>query len=283
MGKLIDVSLSATKKAANKRIVTRLTELLTATDALSIRGEYKLWIYRNYILSLLRFHLSIDAVTQSTISMTTRHLEKWLHLPRSATRVILYYSGVCCPSVSYISREAKLNLLSCVNASSDPQLHELGLHLQLGKDFLQVQGNDYSILTAAKKQLTDFPFARSLYLTAKRQLSEETKSCCENHLQTLSVQCKFNDSAKLEATCGSWNCLLSGFHPGRLSFLLRASSDTLPTEVNLRRWKIQCNASCVLCDSARPTTAHILSGCPVALDQNGYTYWHNLALQCLAY
>ena len=62
-----------------------------------------------------------------------------------------------------------------------------------------------------------------------------------------------------------------------------ASSDTLPTEVNLRRWKIQCNARCILCDSARPTTAHILSGCPVALDQNRYTYWHNLALQCLAY
>ena len=163
LGKLIDVSLSATKKAANNRIITRLTELLTATDALSIRGEYKLWIYRNHILSLLHFHRSIDAVTQSTISklesMATHHLKKWLHLPRSATQVILYYPGVCCPSVSYISREAKLNLLSCVNTSSDPQLHELGLHLQLGKDFLQVQGNDYSILTAAKKQLTDFPFA----------------------------------------------------------------------------------------------------------------------------
>jgi len=126
-------------------------------------------------------------------------------------------------------------LLSCVSASSDPQLHELGLHLQLGKDFLQVQDNNYSILTAAKKQLTDFPFARSLYLKAKHQLSDETKSRYENHLQTLSVQGKFNDSAKLEATCGSWNRLLSGFHPGQLSFLLRASSDTLPTEVNLSR------------------------------------------------
>ena len=94
LGKLIDVSLSATKKAANKRMITRLTELLTATDVLSVRGEYKLWIYRNYILSLLRFHLSVDAVTQSAISkmesMVMRYLKKWLHLPRSATKVILY-------------------------------------------------------------------------------------------------------------------------------------------------------------------------------------------------
>jgi len=49
LGKLINVSLCATKKAANKRVIACLTELLAATDVLSIRGEYKLWIYRNYI------------------------------------------------------------------------------------------------------------------------------------------------------------------------------------------------------------------------------------------
>ena len=51
LGKIIDVPLSATKKAASKSMVCRLTDLLTATDSLPIRGEYKLWIYRNYIIS----------------------------------------------------------------------------------------------------------------------------------------------------------------------------------------------------------------------------------------
>ena len=32
---------------------------------------------------------------------------------------------------------------------------------------------------------------------------------------------------------------MSGFHPGQLSFLLWAASDTLPTPVNLRRWQFQ--------------------------------------------
>ena len=36
------------------------------------------------------------------------------------------------------------------------------------------------------------------------------------------------------------------------------------TSVNLRRWHIQCGVRCALCDSPRPTTAHVLSGCPVA-------------------
>ena len=61
-------------------MVDRLTDLLSATDTLHIRGEYKLWIYRNYILSLLRFHLSVDAVTPTAISkmesMVTRYLKK---------------------------------------------------------------------------------------------------------------------------------------------------------------------------------------------------------------
>jgi len=44
---------------------------------------------------------------------------------------------------------------------------------------------------------------------------------------------------------------------------------------------IQCNAKCDLCGSSRPTTAHVLSGCPVALSQDRYTYQHDLVLQSL--
>ena len=105
-------------------MIAHLSELLEATDALSIHGEYKLWIYRNYIYpSLLRFHLGADAVPPSAISkmesMATCYMKKWLQLLRSST---LYYLRICSPTMSSISREAKLNLLSCVNASSDPQL-----------------------------------------------------------------------------------------------------------------------------------------------------------------
>ena len=45
-----------------------LSRLLSAVDMLSICGEYKLWLYRNYIVSLLRFHLSVDAITKHAIT-----------------------------------------------------------------------------------------------------------------------------------------------------------------------------------------------------------------------
>ena len=150
LGKLIDVSLSATKKAAAKHMISLSTDLLTATDSLPIRGEYKLWIYRNYILSLIRFYLCVDAVSSGIIyklePIATWFLKKWLNLPRSATRVILYYPGVCCPSVSQVSREAKLSLLACVSASSDSRLQELNLQLKFGNVALQIQENNCQLL-----------------------------------------------------------------------------------------------------------------------------------------
>ena len=75
---------------------------------------------------------------------------------------------------------------------------------------------------------------------------------------------------------------MSGFHPGQLSFLLWAASDTLPTAVNLRRWCVQSDVKCTLCDSTHPTTAHIQGGCPVALTQQRYTYRHDQVLHLLA-
>jgi len=93
----------------------------------------------------------------------------------------MYYPGVCCPSISQVSREEKLSLLACVSASSDLRLQELNLQLKLGNVALQIQENDYSILSIAKKQLSAFPSARSLYITAKNQLSDYSVKIIYSH------------------------------------------------------------------------------------------------------
>ena len=93
------------------------------------------------------------------------------------------------------------------------------------------------------------------------------------------MQSKFEGSAILEDSCKTWNRLLSRFHPGQLSL---AGSDTLSTAVNLQWWSVQCDAKCLLCDSNRPKTAHVLSVCPTALNQQHYTFQHNQVLSILA-
>ena len=223
LGKSLEVSLSATKRAASKKMCDVLSRLLSTTDLLPIRGEYKLWLYRNYIVSLLRFHLSVDSVTTGAIikmeNIATRHLKKWLNLPRSATRAVLYYPGVCCPSISQVSKQAKLSLLSCISASSDDQVQELGLQLHLGDEYLQTQSSDYSILSKARSQLSSIPMACHLYLQSRKLAAADERSRYDKHLDTLSVQCKLKDSVSLESCCGTWSRLLLGCNPDQLSLV----------------------------------------------------------------
>ena len=239
LGKLIDVSVHSTKIAAGKSIIDRFTALLSKVDQMSLQPEYKVWIYRNYILSIIRFHLTVDCVGPSTITrmenLATRYLKQWLRLPRSATRVILYYPGVCSPSISLTVKNCKLSLLANVSQSSDPALQELVLQLDIGSGMFQINGRHHGILSQAREQLISIPSAKKLYHACKTIAAAEEKAQCVQKLNSLSVQCKFSDAAFLETSNQLWNRLLLGFHPGQLSFILRASSDTLPTPLNLRR------------------------------------------------
>jgi len=89
-----------------------------------------------------------------------------------------------------------------------PQLSELGLQLHLKDAYLQTRDSDYSTIYKARSQLSSFPMARPLYLLSKKMLSANERSQYDEHLDTLSVQCKLRDSVQLETCCGSWNRLL---------------------------------------------------------------------------
>ena len=123
--------------------------------------------------------------------------------------------------------------------------------------------------------------AHHLYLKSKKLATAVECSQYDEHLSTLSVQCKLKDSVSLESGCGTWNRLLVGCNPGQFSFILRAASGTLLTAVNLQCWNLQCSAKCVLCGGTQPTMAHILGGCPTALAQGRYTYRHDQVLNHL--
>lgn len=66
----------------------------------------------------------------------------------------------------------------------------------------------------------------------------------------------------------------------RISFLLRAVYDVLPTPKNLHQWLGE-DPSCPLC-GASATLRHILASCKISLSQQRYTWRHNAILQVLA-
>ena len=103
-------------------------------------------------------------------------------------------------------------------------------------------------------------------------------------LSKLTVQNNFLDITELEAKNRVWNRIQACLPAGKLSFLRKAGSDTLPTPLNLKRWRMRVDSKCPLCDHNFPTTHHILSNCPTSLQQGRYMYtWrYDSALKILA-
>lgn len=67
---------------------------------------------------------------------------------------------------------------------------------------------------------------------------------------------------------------------GRISFLLRATYDTLPSPTNLHQW-LGKDPACRLYDMPA-TLRHIVTGCKVSLSQGRYTWRHNQVLKSQA-
>ena len=104
-----------------------------------------------------------------------------------------------------------------------------------------------------------------------------------------SVQNKFLDVSRLEHSNRVCNriTLYYGWHSNRATILSTScwfcGSDTLPTPLNLKRWNIQTDSKCSLCGCNLPTVHHILSGCPIALDQSRYSWRHDSQTLPLVY
>lgn len=67
----------------------------------------------------------------------------------------------------------------------------------------------------------------------------------------------------------------------RVSFLIRATYDTLPCPRNLNQW-FGNEESCALCNAPNASLRHILSGCKIALSQGRYRWRHDQVLRKLA-
>ena len=77
----------------------------------------------------------------------------------------------------------------------------------------------------------------------------------------------------------TWNELWS-MEPNRLSFIIRATYDVLPSPTKWHLWYGE-DPACLQC-AAPATLKHILVGCKTSLTQGRYTWRHNQVLKRLA-
>ena len=62
---------------------------------------------------------------------------------------------------------------------------------------------------------------------------------------------------------------------------MRAGSDTLPTTLSLKRWRMRVDSWCPLCKHHHPTVQNVLLVCPIALQQGRYTWRRDTTLKVL--
>ena len=83
-----------------------------------------------------------------------------------------------------------------------------------------------------------------------------------------------------EDSCITWKSYLWDIPQGVLKFAINAGINTLPTLDNLKRWGKRVNNRCSFCGNIQ-TLLHVLSGCPVALDQGRFTWRHDSVLSSI--
>ena len=95
LGASVASSRQKTSSIAKRRLKERITKALKSIDSRLIRGEYKVWIYRNYVVPSSRFLLAVELISASVVesiqSTATRFIKRWLNLPRNATQAILFH------------------------------------------------------------------------------------------------------------------------------------------------------------------------------------------------
>ena len=166
--------------------------------------------------------------------------------------------------------------------SKDPLLSEASALLQ-DPNFCESQSySDASVqLATSAKELVKKLGVTKAKTHCNKQLRSDNIQHSNDNLEQLEVQGKFKDVVDLETKNKTWSRILTGLPVGQMSFLIRAGTDTLPTPLNLQKWKMRSGARCRLCSSRSPTTLHILNGCPSALEQGRFTWRHDSVLQSL--
>ena len=68
LGQTIGVGEQVTRSSAAKKLTNKIYSILDNLGKRPIRGEYKAWIYKFYIVPSIKFNLMVDKISFSVIS-----------------------------------------------------------------------------------------------------------------------------------------------------------------------------------------------------------------------
>ena len=278
---------------------------LLAIDKTPLPGRLKLWCFQFGLLPRLMWPLTVYEVPISGVERlegtVSSYIRKWLGLPRCLTSLALYNKGALSLPVSSLTEEfkaAKVRLEMTLGESQDRAVREANPKLRAGRKWVPAEA-----VKQAKAALRHADIVghvqhgrrglgygesrpvwqkalpverRKLVVGEVRRQEEATRSAVA---VSQAQQGQWTNWRNIEHRTISWKDIWH-MEGKRLSFLIRAAYDVLPTPKNLQQW-VGEDPSCSLCH-APANLKHILSGCKVSLTQGRYTWRHNQVLRELA-
>ncbi|KAK0135439.1 Retrovirus-related Pol polyprotein from type-1 retrotransposable element R2 [Merluccius polli] len=283
LGKWYDDSLSDKNSISSSE--KQVDEWLNKIDKSGLPGKYKCWIYQHGLLQRLMWLLTIYEVPITSVEGLERkfnkHLRRWLGIPPSFTSVGLYISA---DFPSHIG----------IQKTNSQGKQEYG---QSGRKWAASTAIDQAEASLRTKDIIGNPctgrqgLGTSHFQQWSKSTPREKRTLVQEEVRSLEEEGRRAKSIEL-GTQGAWTrwnlpkraitwSEMWRLEPFRISFMLRAVYDTLPTPVNLHRWGMREDPRCKLC-GGKGTMAHILSGCKTALTQGRYRWRHDKVLAQLA-
>ena len=239
LGATVCSNKRAVVNLASKSFSNHLSACLSQIDKAHIRGKYKVWIFKRYLVPSIHYRLAVEGIKKTEIkklnALATRLVKRWLGLTRSTTVTVLHHPSVLdIPYLEDFSTKAKLTYLSAVTVSHDPLVEEIA-SLDLSPHMRSALGSSKATEDVLRWAIDSIESInkRTLPKAVKYIMKERSAEKWNNHLCKLTVQCKFGEACGLEKYNKVWSRILKGLLAGQLSFILRAASDTLSTPLNL--------------------------------------------------
>ena len=279
-------------------------EGLEAINRTQLQGAHKVWIVQFMLIPKLLWPLQVYEIGISAVEAIERKISKytrkWLGLPPGLTTVALYSRTaklrLPCKAITEEFQVSKVRLQMMLTDSQDPAVRVVDTKLKTGRKWKASEAVARAEEAAKFKEIlgvtqTDrhgVGYESEMRMwwskasrTEKRQLViDEVRVQVEAERYQTAVQqgqqgqwTTWEDALQRSL---SWNDMWQKA-PFRLSFLIRAAYDQLPTGDNLVKWKLSSESKCPLCGEAE-SLQHVLSACKTSLASGRYTWRHNQVL-----
>ena len=304
LGRQYTASLS--DKEIGKTTLQQLSAGLAKIDSSQLPGKYKVWCFNFTLYPRVMWPLKLCEVTSSAVSKmdakTSSFIRKWLGLPRGHSSASLYGKNTLqlpLKSITIGYRQEKARLVMELRESTDETVRDMEARVLTGRKWRAEEEVQKAVGRLQHQEMVgrvqtgraglgwgDPPILWSRASRKERKdlvVSEVTKMAEEEYRVKAVAQGQQGRWTTWEGVAGrvvSWADFWK-LPQARLSFLIRATYDTLPSPRNLQQW-LGTEQACDLCGTINASLQHTLSGCKTALSQGRYGWRHDQVLRKLA-